>query len=437
MAQGFQSTRVLERLRGVGFVALVSGLTGLGVGALSFFNTIGPMLIPIVLGLLVFGLVFLLLRMALRPKQSSESAQLAKDLVAFERSVDERMDGYRQALLDQQRLVAEQVATVTQRLDASHTVQNSATEALTSQVDALKDQVARLEKQANPRSVAIPGEDAAAAQVPPIAVVPKAEAPINVKSVVANDGLSMHLQPIVDIAARKPVLYEAFMRVRSARGQFLEQAQFQKMANQGGLMPTINKKVLFSSLRMLRRLGEKQMRAGVLCQIAGQSLSDTKGFQEIAALLKAYAHMNDLIVIEVSQRTFNGLKDRERERLSLIADIGFPLSLGQADDVGFDPQVLFAKGFRYVRCPTSILLHADIDEGGGHTSREDFAAGLENAGLTLVAEGVEREQDALRLIDLNVMYGQGSLFAPPRPVKPELLQAPSFEAASPRVSAGG
>lgn len=425
MFKAFQNAGIKERLNGGVPGVAIAVLLGTLAGLLVMISGIATVLGAIVAGVLFGALALLWQRVKTVEKRLSSRRTQEEDLLAFEKSVNARLEGFQRSLADEREGVEAVLAQGETRIGSVRGELSKFEQRL----DEMAKDVGRLSDQVNPRGVPIPPEDASSAQVPPIAVVPQTPQAVNMKSAVANDGLSMHLQPIVDIAQRTPTLYEAFMRVRSARGQYLDQPQFQKMASQGGLMPTINKKVLFSSLRMLRRLGEKQMRAGVLCQIDGQSLSDTKGFQEIAALLKAYAHMNDLIVIEVTQRTLNALKDREAERLSLIADLGYALSLGQTQDVSFDPLALADRGFRYVRVPTTILLHADIDEGGGHTSRDRLSSEFANASLTLIANEVEREQDVLRLIDLNVTYGQGALFAPPRPVKSDLLTSPSYEAA--------
>jgi cyclic-di-GMP phosphodiesterase, flagellum assembly factor TipF len=46
---------------------------------------------------------------------------------------------------------------------------------------------------------------------------------------------------------------------------------------------------------------------------------------------------------------------------------------------------------------------------------------LSRAGIRLVAERVEREEDVPNLLDLDVPLAQGFVFSPPRPVRAEVL----------------
>jgi cyclic-di-GMP phosphodiesterase TipF (flagellum assembly factor) len=52
------------------------------------------------------------------------------------------------------------------------------------------------------------------------------------------------------------------------------------------------------------------------------------------------------------------------------------------------------------------------------TPRAASAAGFARSGVRLVAEGVEREADVPDLIDLDLPLAQGTVFSPPRIVRP-------------------
>ncbi|MEO1398142.1 MAG: EAL domain-containing protein, partial [Pseudomonadota bacterium] len=275
MASDFHMPKVQERfgggLAGTAAALLCGVLAGLGALASGIATVPGALMI----GILICALILLWQRVSAMEKRLGSRRNQEEDLVAFEASVNERLLGFQNKLADEREGIQSLLAQSNGRVEGF----KGELEHFDRKIEAMDEEVLRLSDRISPSGVPIPPEDAASAQIPAISVVPEPAQAVNMKSAVANDGLSMHLQPIVEIAERKPTLYEAFMRVRSTRGQYLDQTEFQKMAAQGGLMPTINKKVLFSSLRMLRRLGEKKMRAGVLSQIAGQSLSDTKGFQ--------------------------------------------------------------------------------------------------------------------------------------------------------------
>jgi cyclic-di-GMP phosphodiesterase, flagellum assembly factor TipF len=63
----------------------------------------------------------------------------------------------------------------------------------------------------------------------------------------------------------------------------------------------------------------------------------------------------------------------------------------------------------------------------GSTSLERDSAELSDLlgrfGIDLIADRIENESSVVDLLDQDVRYGQGFLFSPPRPVRPEALQA--------------
>jgi cyclic-di-GMP phosphodiesterase TipF (flagellum assembly factor) len=58
---------------------------------------------------------------------------------------------------------------------------------------------------------------------------------------------------------------------------------------------------------------------------------------------------------------------------------------------------------------------ADVDASA-------FSELLGRSGIDLIAEDIEREGNVVALLDIDVRFGQGPLFAAPRPVRAEALQ---------------
>ena len=243
---------------------------------------------------------------------------------------------------------------------------------------------------------------------------------INIKKAIAGDDLSLHLQPVVALPQRQPAHYEALMRLQMQNGEFLDAGQFLKIAQKGGLMPTIDKKVVFSAVRMLRTLEVLKKRAGLFCNISSETLGDAKIFREISNILQANIALNHSLVFEISQRQYRHLNVREKDRLAKLADMGFVLSLDQVLDLRLDAKELFKAGFRYVKVPAGILLHASLDDNAPAAPSELASFLLENK-ISLIASEAERESEVMNLIDFGVQLSQGLIFAPPRPVKAELL----------------
>ncbi len=243
----------------------------------------------------------------------------------------------------------------------------------------------------------------------------------SLQSALKEDNLQMHLQPIVGLPSRSPAYFEAFMQLKTGHEEFLDTAEFNRLAEDGGLMPAIDTKILFSSARLIRTLEGLKKSAGLFCSLSASTFKNEKTFSQIVDFLEANQAINKSLILEITQRNYVALKPKGRARLGQIADLGFSLSLSEVADLALDVKKLSGQGFRFVKLPASILLHANLNENdiGIHPSR--LSTTLQDQGITLIALGVEQENQAISLIDLDVRYAQGLLFAPPRAVKAELL----------------
>lgn len=256
---------------------------------------------------------------------------------------------------------------------------------------------------------------------------------LNQKAAMDERSLNMHLQPIVGLPSRQPVYFDAFMRLNARDGGFVDQAAFEKMAASGGLMPTIDKKIVFSAVRMVRKLSLLKKQAGIFCPLTPKTLLNLHNFREINKFLNANDGLKDSLVIEISQRDFATLDQTQLERMAELSELGFGLALGDVLDLKLDPAKLAQTGFRYVKVPTAVLLHADIQTGDGALLPASLASLLDAHGMALIATEVERDRDAISLIDIEVKLAQGLLFAPPRPVKAELLQSTDSTQQAPQL----
>ncbi|MEL7230208.1 MAG: EAL domain-containing protein [Pseudomonadota bacterium] len=249
------------------------------------------------------------------------------------------------------------------------------------------------------------------------------------KSALSDNRLNLHLQPIVALPARSPLFYEAFMKLQDGGSVHMDGRRFLRMAEDGGLMPMIDAKVIFSSVRMLRTLSSMKKKAGLFCNLSSKTLADTRTFNQIVAFLEANASLAGALVFEVNQSAYGAMRAKEKDRLGQIVDRGFGLLLDQVGDLKLDGEALAQKGFRYIKVPASLLLHASQGAQRGAIEPGRLVTTLDEHGIGVIGTEVEREAHAVGLIDLDITLGQGLLFAPPRPVKAELLEPSSAEKA--------
>ena len=82
-----------------------------------------------------------------------------------------------------------------------------------------------------------------------------------------------------------------------------------------------------------------------------------------------------------------------------------------------------------------LLRQASARQNLSDIAVEDLVAALARAGIRLVATAVERETDVPDLIDLDVPFAQGSVFAAPRAVRADVLAAAAPAQAAPAAAA--
>ena len=84
------------------------------------------------------------------------------------------------------------------------------------------------------------------------------------------------------------------------------------------------------------------------------------------------------------------------------------------------PRDLAARKCGYLKIPAAVLL----DRGNQATAKihlADLSGLLARYGIDLIAEKIENESTVVDLFDFDVKYGQGNLFSPPRPIRPESM----------------
>ena len=144
-------------------------------------------------------------------------------------------------------------------------------------------------------------------------------------------------------------------------------------------------------------------------------------------------------MLEFKQSTFRDLGPAAAEHLASLAQRGYRFSIDHVSDLRIDPRELADRGVRFFKVPAALLLDPKL----GSTSDihpSDLSDLLGRFGIDLIAERIEGERAVVDLLDYDVRFGQGFLFAPPRPLRPEGVPGNGGPAPSNNgreVSAGG
>jgi cyclic-di-GMP phosphodiesterase, flagellum assembly factor TipF len=239
-----------------------------------------------------------------------------------------------------------------------------------------------------------------------------------VKAALEENRLDIYLQPMVTLPQRKVRFYEAVIRMRDENDQVLAADDFIAIVEAAGLIGRIDHTVMLRCVQVLRRLMVRNKDVGVFCNVAAATLGNTSAFTQILDFLEANRALAPSLVIEFKQATFRDLGPVETEHLAAMAQRGYRFSIDHVTDLRIEPRELADRGVRFIKVPAALLL----DPRRSSTSDihpSDLSDLLGRFGIDLIAERIEGERAVVDLLDYDVRFGQGFLFAPPRPVRPE------------------
>jgi cyclic-di-GMP phosphodiesterase TipF (flagellum assembly factor) len=241
-----------------------------------------------------------------------------------------------------------------------------------------------------------------------------------VREAVEAGRIEIYLQPVVTLPQRKVRFYEALSRLKLADGKLVEPDHFLDHARALGLLPRIDQRMLRQAVHVVRRLVAKNRDVGMFLNMAPQTLADRVAFADILSLLDVNRALSGSIVIEIAQGAFRALGPAEQESLAALAERGFRFAIDRVEDLKLDPRALAERGVRFVKVPAELMLQRSRGPGAPiHPA--DLANLLGRHGIDLVVVHIESEGTVVDLLDYDVRYGQGFLFAPPRPVRAEVM----------------
>jgi cyclic-di-GMP phosphodiesterase, flagellum assembly factor TipF len=263
---------------------------------------------------------------------------------------------------------------------------------------------------------------------PPIAVVstePAAAPPRSevltlaaVRAAIEENRLDIYLQPMVTLPQRKVRFYEAVTRIRDGNDQVLTADDFLPFVEASGLIGRVDHTMLLRCVQVLRRLMVRNKDVGIFCNMAAATLGSPATFAPCLDFLEANRALAPSFVIEFKQAMFRNLGATESEHLAALAQRGYRFSIDHVTDLRIEPRELAERGVRFIKVPAALLLDPKASSGSDiHPS--DLSDLLGRFGIDLIAERIEGERAVVDLLDFDVRFGQGFLFAPPRPLRPE------------------
>jgi cyclic-di-GMP phosphodiesterase, flagellum assembly factor TipF len=249
-----------------------------------------------------------------------------------------------------------------------------------------------------------------------------------VHDALTENRVDLYLQPVVSLPQRRTVFYESFTRLRDASDRVMMPAEYLSIAEGEGLVPAIDNLLLFRCAQIVRRLARQDRKVGVFCNVALSSLGDETFFPQFLEFLSQNRDLNQALIFELGQATFDARGAVEARNMAKLADLGFRFSIDKVQTLDLDFADLQRSDVKFVKVAADLLIEQLLDLDGGaplpslpDIRAADFAGLTRRYGIEVVAEKCESERQIVDVLELDVAIGQGHLFGEPRAIKEDVL----------------
>jgi cyclic-di-GMP phosphodiesterase TipF (flagellum assembly factor) len=264
-----------------------------------------------------------------------------------------------------------------------------------------------------PAAVPLPTAVPPAPAATPVSALAEADLVGAVREAIEGNRVDLYLQPIVSLPQRKVRFYEALSRLRDGAGRTLTPDRYLGIAEETGLITTIDNLLLFRCVQLLRKLKRRSKMIGFFCNLSPHTLKDEAFFAQFSDFLAAQPDLADHLVFEIAAAELRRADPATTAKLARLGEMGFGLSLDQVPGLDLDFTGLARLGFHYVKIEAARLLSARA-QAGADIAVGDLKQALFRHGIDLIAEKVEAEPAVVDLLELEVDFGQGYLFGEPK-----------------------
>jgi diguanylate cyclase (GGDEF)-like protein/PAS domain S-box-containing protein len=230
------------------------------------------------------------------------------------------------------------------------------------------------------------------------------------------DELSLHYQPIVDLASMQTIGFEVLLRWQHSKYGAISPVEFIPIAEESGMIVKLGEWVLFQTCQQLQTWKQEGLEAGQLSlsvNVSSRQLSSGL-IAQIDQALRTYDIQPGELKVEITETVVMSDLNQAKLVLKQIKERQIPILL---DDFGTgycSLNYLYELPIDTLKIDRSFV--RTIDERPDRRQVLDTIFQLaDSLGLKVIAEGVENLEQLAYLERQNCCYGQGYMFSKPVP----------------------
>ena len=243
---------------------------------------------------------------------------------------------------------------------------------------------------------------------------------VELRKALKKDQLTIHYQPQVELSTKKIIAVEALLRWNSPKYGSVSPAEFIPIAEETGLIVPIGRWVLqkvSEQQKQWKKAGISSLRVAV--NVSVRQMQENCFAQDVKQVIKEHDLNPVDLELEITESIMQNIENSTIV-LNELKKLGVTLSI---DD--------FGKGYsslsylRHLPIDTIKIDKSFVDDICDTSNNGSIAKAIidmgHNLGFTIVAEGIEQEEQAEFLKGNSCEYGQGYFFSKPLPAEEVFL----------------
>ncbi len=223
--------------------------------------------------------------------------------------------------------------------------------------------------------------------------------------------LSVFFQPIVRLADRTPIAFEALARWQNSSRGAISPVEFIPAAERMGIINQLSVTLLKKALAVAAQWPD-EMRLSF--NLSANDINTREGMAEIVRVISESGFSPARLDLEITETAVLQDLEKTRQMITSLRQLGCGITL---DDFGTgyaSLSHLHALPLTRIKIDKSFV--ADIERNAvSHKIVKSLLALTHDMALACVVEGLETEQHLAILSELGALYGQGYLFSRPLP----------------------
>ncbi|MGK0503536.1 bifunctional diguanylate cyclase/phosphodiesterase [uncultured Alteromonas sp.] len=236
------------------------------------------------------------------------------------------------------------------------------------------------------------------------------------RTAIENNQLALFLQPIVDLQTGKIVKCEALARWKTEDGSYIPPDVFIPIAERTELIFPFGEWLVEEACNAIDKLTEANLDIRLAINISGRQVTDLVLLHQIQSSLKRRAIDPRHLSIELTESVFIDSLDTVSVLLNELRSMGITISI---DDFGTGfSSLVYLKKLPIDELKIDRSFVSDLEENTDDQAIIQAILGLaKNLNISIIAEGVETQEQQTFLVDNACTYAQGYYFDKPMSIR--------------------